>query len=214
MTELSWDLARSPHAAVVVTGGDILLHAGLVYRDTGGSPHVLHLAQHEALLQTDRLDGWAFASPAIDPEELKVLAGFCSIRADLGRVVPYGFRRKGSVLQEGVLVLGAGVIGLTCATFVMVMFDWAKIALLADDTWDERDDMRKEEDRQVQEALVASMRARGTPTEHVEALAAEVGCLRFRVEEVAAASGIEARPVTFRAAATAGTLLLQAFRSV
>ena len=199
--------------AVAISRGAVGLHAGLVYHDQFQRRHILHLEMHERLAVTERVDGWAFATPAIDPEELSLLAGFCELRASLRSKVPYGFRFETSTFaDDGELQLGAGEIGLTCATFVLAVFNWAKISLLSESTWTERSPERVAEDDAAQAALVALIRLRKlAPVSHADQLESEVGCLRFRVEEVAAASSISPHPVTFAVAEPAGRRALEEF---
>jgi hypothetical protein len=165
---------------------------------------------HERLTVDDRSSHseWAYVLPAVDPIELEVLAAFCSVRAALAPNVTYGFRFDESKFeQEGNLLLGPGEVGLTCATFIVAMFEHAQIPLLVRDSWRTR-----QADLEAQAELVRLMREhRLAPAQHLEALEREVGCMRFRAEEVAAASATSARPVRFARAEASGAQVLRDF---
>lgn len=201
-------------AAVVVTRGLFAMHAGIAYADQSGAFHLLHLAMHEELAVTAPTDDWMYAVSALDDVDQLVLAGLCELRASLGRHVPYGFRLDVSKFAEddGRFVTGPGEIGLTCATFVIAMFEWARVPLLDRPTWSMRGQERQEQDRAAQRQLVGWMaERRRAPPNHIEALRQEEGCVRFRAEEVAAASAMSGRPVPYQFAAPAGARLLADF---
>lgn len=194
-------------AAVGLASGAVGLHTGLLYFDAEVPGwRIVHLAMHERLTVTKPSEcaewvAWGYLVPDIDPIELDVLATFC---AQVARVLPrvtYGFRFDETKLAEdGAPVLGEGEVGLTCATYVMAMFDYAKIAMIHRDSWKTR-----EEDLAAQTALVALMRERQLASQaHIDAIEADIGCLRYRAEEVAAASAEPDRPVEFVIAEPAG----------
>lgn len=195
--------------------GSVGLHTGIAYRDGATEAwRIIHLAWHEMMEVNDEPNGWdrwALIPPAIDPLDLETLAIFCAVRAQLGPGIRYGFRFDETTIDDaGNVVLGPNEIGLTCATFVMAMFDHAKIALLAGDSWKTR-----EEDLAAQRQLAAMMR-RSTRAllAHKEALEREVGCMRFRAEEVAAATAFLKRPVPFVAAEMAGAAVFKDFKAM
>lgn len=73
----------------------------------------------------------------------------------------------------------------------------------------------REDDLAAQRQLVALLRGTSDASaEHVKAVEAEVGCMRFRCEEAAAASAINPRPVGFMEAAEAGARVRLAFEAL
>ena len=187
-------------AAVVVARGLVGLHAGLMFRSGRESVTLLHLASHYKLRAEPIGPAWWYAQPAIDALDLDVLAGFCAVRAKVGRRVPYGLRYEESTFdRDGSFLAGPGETGLTCATFVLAMFNWAKIPLIDSNSWPYRP-----EDVEAQKVLVVWLRNNPeVERAHVERVEKETGCLRFRAEEVAAATTFSERPAAFAAIAPA-----------
>jgi hypothetical protein len=221
--QLSWRRAGSPsqgelrradmasprgRAAVALMAGSVGLHAGILFRTSDQQRRILHLAFHYQLECEIEPGGWAFVSAAIDPIELDVLAGHCATLEKVRPEVPYGFRRGASRFDEqGRFVPGPGDTGLTCTTFIQAIFDWARIPLLAEATWELRD-----EDREAQQILLEWLRRNKDATdEYLAAIEAEVGCMRFRAEEVAAASASSKRPVPLQVASVEGRRVLSSF---
>jgi hypothetical protein len=195
-----------PRAAIGICAGAVGLHVGVLYRAADDRIAVIHLAWHFQLRCDRSLERWAFAPPRIDPIELEVLSGFCALVEAVRPAIPYGFLRIASSLDdEARFVPGPGEVGLTCATFVMAMFAWARIALLDEATWELRD-----EDVAAQQALLELLR-RSATLDHALAVEREVGCMRFRSEEVAAASTLAERPVPFAIASAIGARMRIAF---
>ena len=109
-------------SAVVLVKGNVGLHTGIFFRASDQICRVLHLAWHYQLRCDDATDGWAFVAPILDPVELQVLAGFCSLLRARRPRLPYGLRFDASQFDDdGRFVPGPGDTGLTCATFVMAI---------------------------------------------------------------------------------------------
>lgn len=214
MTQLV-PLAQQPppaQAAVAVSKGGIGLHAGIVYRAADDKVHVLHLAWHHLLKDDVRLaaSSWAAATPTIDAIDLEVLAGYCATVGQQGMRVPYALGFDQAHLDDDLQLQLGTDRGLTCATFVLMMFARAGIPLLARETWQTRP-----EDVAAQQALVAFLeRTAGVDPAHVAAVRQQVGCMRYRTEEVAAASAESVRPVAFTTAEPRGVALKQAYATL
>jgi hypothetical protein len=136
-----------------------------------------------------RLDEFALA-------DLRASASLIARRRQDGRV-SYAFRSGDARFNPaGTLELGRS-LGLTCATFIVLVFDHANIKLLEATTWDQaRSSDRRREDEAAQSRLVDYLR-KSDAHQHAELVAGEVGCTRIRAEEVAAASGMTGHPITF-----------------
>jgi hypothetical protein len=194
--------------AVAITRGEIGLHVGIVFRASDQRCRILHLAWHYRLRNEEALDGWAFVAPLLDPVELQVLAGFCALLGAVRPRIPYGLQFSASRFDDdGRFIPGPGETGLTCTTFVMAIFEWAVMPLLVRESWKVRD-----EDIAAQRALVSMLReTKDADDGHVIAVEAEVGCMRFRSEEAAAASAMPVRPVHFDEAELAGARVRASF---
>src|SRR5687768_16729705 len=154
-------------AAVAVATGAVGLHSGVVFRSSDHPQRLLHLAFHHRLQCDAATAAWAFVPPAIDPIDLQVLAGLCATLAAVRPRIPYGFRRGTSRFDdEGRFVPSPGDSGLTCSTFVMALFSWARIPLLDEASWQARP-----EDEVAQRELLEALRGRAT-AEHVAAVEA------------------------------------------
>lgn len=199
--------APSHEAAVALSRGGIGLHTGLVYRD-GAQARVLHLAWHHRL--TDEAptpeSPWFAVRPALDELELIRVASFAKNIAAVRPEVPYALRSRGATFDEQGRYVPGGDAGLTCASFVVTVFESARVPLLDRASWEQRSPERQQEDTAAQQRLVAYLRA-SAAAEHVAAVEREVGCARLRSEEVAAASGLSPHPVAFAQAAPAGEAL-------
>jgi hypothetical protein len=194
-------------ASVVLMKGAAGLHCGIFYHSGDATCRVLHLAFHYRLRCDVELEGWGYVLPEIDDVELRVLAGHCALLAVTRPAIPYGFSfGKSRFEDDGKFVPAPGESGLTCTTFVMKVFEWARIPLLDTARWEER-----AEDVEAQRLLVEMLREDGASPEHVAAVEREVGLARYRSEEVAAASACRARPMGFRDAAERGAIVLADF---
>lgn len=162
-------------------------------------------------LRTDAWEGWAYVHPAIDDIDLASLAGFCSLLNAKCPKLPYGLRFGTSSFDDsGRFVAGPNETGLTCATFVIAIFEWAGVPLIDISTWQAR-----AEDEQAQRALVEVLRgSRDATPEHIVAVEREIGCIRVRPEEVAASSTLPERPLNFADAARIGAEVLAEFRAL
>jgi hypothetical protein len=194
-------------AAVGLIKGDVGLHAGVVFRSSDGQGAVVHLAWH-CKLECEPLSGWAHVVPDIDPVDLVVIAAHCVTLRRARPNIPYGLAFETSTFDDdGKFVPGPGESGLTCATFVLAIFEWARVPLLERATWEPRSD-----DVAIQQTLVGYLKKTATARpEHIAAVEAEVGCVRFRSEEAAAASAMTGRPVAFERAAPSGVVVISAF---
>lgn len=133
--------------------------------------------------------------------------------------LPYAPGRLGKFDSDGSFQLGDGVHGLTCATFVLAVFEHAGLPLVDVSSWPQRSEDQKFRELIV-EALqrdlaklrqkleiytlegvaerVSSTRARVEHLEHhIEVLRSAPVSARFRPEEVAAASSLDDCPAPF-----------------
>jgi hypothetical protein len=184
-------------AAVICRTSRGNLHAGVLHRDDKGQAAILHLAWKDTLsviwaekrqdpaappLEWERL--WA-APSSVEPERLRSVGGRCRLilkQFKSTKKMPYAFnvgRTKFSV--GGQLKLGPGAKGITCAGFVLAVFESVGITLLDETTWP----IRKEADRAHLEFLKPLAMAR---PDHFKLLQEEVeaGCRRVWPEELLA----------------------------
>jgi len=193
--ELTWLI--TPERMLDIQGAAVAIlpiraeqrHTGLIYK-TDDELRMLHLAWHHRVRDEEA------SSVHSVPLKLNIIqsglvATACGIvAARFGRLgaeqLPYGLRHCASAfVGEGKLNIAGRTSGLTCATFVLAVLDYAGIELLDIATWPER-----LEDVQWQEQIIALLEL-GSPRaepEHVAAVRADMPCARVRPEEVAAAA--------------------------
>jgi len=199
-------------AVVFITSGLVGSHVGLSYiAHDDGTRARLELAWHLQLRHDEGAGTEAWVQPAIDEfalSNVRMSAGLIASKRRDGSV-PYAFARNDAHYREdGTLQLGAS-LGLTCATFVLLVFEHARVPLIDEASWGQPRTERTTQDTAAQEELVAAMRRDPRFQDHASSLSAQVGSIRIRAEEVAAASGLDAHPIAFARAAPAGASLLE-----
>jgi hypothetical protein len=153
--------------------------------------------------------GWV--EPAIPKRAITGMVAVCRLAASRRATdeLPYSFRFKDSKIDpdRGEFIFGAGETGLTCATFVLAMFAGYGISLLKTDTWASRDD-----DSAWQKEIVSLMERLAAPAADIENARQDIGCVRYRPEEVAGSCSVRHLPATFEEAKAAGREISETFR--
>lgn len=179
-------------------------HVGIVYLDENREPQNIHLLGHHRLTTEEGMpEGTTWVVPQLEEEQLSVVAGVCEMIRDCEdpNQVPFAFGFESAYVDSnGMVLMGETDHGLTCATFVLAVYSRAHLPLLKLETWEVRD-----EDEAHQRRCVQWLRRQGERTQ-AEAVDSEVGCFRYRPEEVAAASGFppDDLPLPFSVAELAG----------
>jgi hypothetical protein len=137
--------------------------------------------------------------PPVVPERLRQLAAVCrrvSRKNEQGGI-PYAFScpEGASDVQTSAFLLGPTRFGLTCATFVLALLEHAGLALVQLDSWPSG----RAGDEQWQMRILADLEKCGASKEHLEHVRQEIGSVRYRPEEVAAAATIAPPPAVFKA---------------
>jgi len=214
-------VATAPKADAVVTvcESPVGAHVGLSYRvDDAGARRHLHLAFHfilkndeapvaDALWVGPRLDEIALA-------DVRASAQLIARRHEDGRI-PYAFQQGAAHFSAtGALELN-GSLGLTCATFLDLVFAHANVSLLDTATWEEgRSPKRRQQDEAAQRLLVRYLRQTRGAEKHAELVEKEIPCTRIRAEELAAASGMTGHPIPFARAEPEGASILAAIQAL
>ncbi|HSO00783.1 MAG TPA: hypothetical protein VLS89_20970 [Candidatus Nanopelagicales bacterium] len=200
-------------AVVTMMKGAVGAHVGLLYRaDHEGTRRHLHLADHFSLRDDLTAPSDAFwVVPGLDEfalADVRASARLIARRHEDGRV-PYAFRQADARFDEtGTLRLNQS-LGLTCSTFVRLVFARAGVELVDAETWDlGRSAERRREDEAAQSRLVSYLRRRPDAQQHAERVEQEIGCTRIRAEETAVASGMKGHPISFARAEPQGRHVL------
>lgn len=148
--------------------------------------------------------------PTVDEDALEDVRLFLELlRAKaVKHEVPFGLAVENARFTKAGALDRGRAQGLNCSTFVLLVFERVGCKLVDASTWDERDAKRRSEDEGVQKAIVSEL-TKSAP-EHAARLERDVGCTRFRPEEIAAASGMGLLPVRYADAEPAGRIVLKA----
>jgi hypothetical protein len=127
-------------------------------------------------------------------------------------ILPIGLAIRDAGAGEGGVIDLRTSLGLTCSSFVLVLFQAARVPLLDARSWDsDRSPPHVAADEAAQRTIVEALRRQDpAPASRVER---DVGCTRVRAEEVAAASTFALRPASFREVEPVGREVLEVPRA-
>lgn len=202
----STDAPRIGIAIGKTNGGG--LHLGILHSSDQGL-HFLHLEWHHRLKNDSDLrsfGNYSWIRCNIDEVLAPQLAAFCRHIAKQNPQIPYSLRYLGGKFtREGLLQLKSGEHGLTCATFVLAVFEAVGIEVLDLSSWPQR-----ENDISFHKLVVMLLQKKPAASpDHVENVKNEVGCARFRPEEVAGGCWGPDYPCDFTEARRRGEIILK-----
>jgi len=169
-------------------------HCGIVFKDKDKSK-LIHLKKHckLELLDVDDLsaDRYLWIESKIHPKRQRMVTGMCRRISErhMEMKIPFGLNYHATRFNEktGEVVLGSGEYGLTCATFVLAVYDSCGFNLLDLDSWPTRpDDAKWHKDFIRTMEYSDKFGEYGVGNAHIEKMKKSVACARFRPEEVAA----------------------------
>lgn len=215
-----------PRIAAVISGGEDQRHLGLLYRRGDAELRKLHLGFHHYLCDdAPDLDGtsaWIGCGDLDDTEANTFATWLAKIWEKNHKRMPYGIRYwRGPHfdLADGKYLPSETGCGLTCATFVMALFEAFRYDIVDIETWPNRD---SDVDFQncIIEALNNPRHVRNVDidsAEHQAHVKSQIDSLgkapRFRPEEVACSVGLcEGEPISFQVAEPAGQALVSKMR--
>jgi hypothetical protein len=184
-------------------------HIGILHTSEGAMPELLHLAWHCRLQNNVELPHYMtlWIAPSAPPQRLRVVAAACRRiwRKNAKGGIPYAFSTPADAFDTatGAYLLGPSRFGLTCASFVLAVFDYAGLRLANYESWPHG----RPGDREWQGQIIAMLEGRAE-REHIEYLRSEIGAVRYRPEEVAAASVLAPPPADFQPTASLGEKIL------
>lgn len=184
-------------------------HVGLFHRGAEGANSQLHLAWHHRLVVEPIVppgDGGftLWSSIQIPKPRLKLLSAQCRLVAQKNEAgIAYGLTSpEGTIDEDGFFIPTSAGAGLTCASFILAVFESARFILLNFDEWIERED-----DKEWVAQIVALLRKTGASQEHIEGVE-NSPAIRFRPSEVTGAAMGESYPATFCSATARGKIVL------
>lgn len=194
-----------------VSGVGIAVHAmsnhiGLLYHTADGqAAQILHLAWHHQLKSEipSPTSYPCWVRPIIPLERALTIAAFCRRMWKLcpQNQVPYGFSMPNAFFDpSGTVITGPGKVGLTCASFVLAVFEATGLPLISVEDWP----APTPEDKAKQSELVEKLRETAVSAEHISACEAEIGNVRFRPLDVAGAGTSAVLPASYVYASEVG----------
>ncbi len=189
-------------------------HIGVLHRDQNAGLQVLHLAWHCRLRNDARWPGdmSVWVAPSAPPARQRSIAAFCRRvwRKNAGDGIPYAFSSPNTSFDPatGEFLIGPSRFGLTCASFVLALFHAAGLPLADYETWP----VDRSEDQEWQQTIVGILEGQQVEQQHIEHLRSEIGAVRYRPEEVAAAVALAPPPASFQRAEELGRQILDLIR--
>lgn len=199
--------------AVAISGDEDQRHLGVLIRiEPEEDLKFIHLAFHYDL-RCDEPDTNAFyvECSGLDPEEQLSFAVWVeAVRDANGADIPYSFAyASGNFDPGGRFIKRAEGVGLTCATFVVALFEDFAFPIVDVESWRPRPD-----DVGFQEKIVKLL-ARFWPGPHAEAQRESIGkASRFRPEEICGCAHVcDGTPLRFQEGVGLGAEVLAQMRA-
>lgn len=190
------------------TEADEVRHVGIIYRTQrygAGLIQLLHVPDHKAPVRGRRLGndyGWLEISLPLPRARVLVAQCVRIMERYEHRGLPYGFKYACAQFDSKGEYKANGDKGLTCATFVLAVFESAGLELLRRNEWILRTGDKSDRQRMVCHIREAGDEERAVMLESDE----EIDAPRIRPQEVAAAgtADVAELPLGFRDAASRG----------
>lgn len=200
--------ASFPRCAVAIgVVDDGWLHVGILHTRDLQPTEFLHLASHCDLRNSPSPPSYLklWAKPNIPDRRMRAVVAKCGqiARASSQNSVPYGFSSPEGALDPatGAFLISGSRYGLTCASFVLAVYDAVGVRLAEYSTWP----ADRAGDRDWQADVVRRLEEAGAcEPSHLARLKVDVGAVRYRPEEVVAATALAKPTCAFDAAASLG----------
>ncbi|MGK5021055.1 hypothetical protein [Janthinobacterium sp. LB2P10] len=203
------------YIAIAITGSETQRHLGVFFRtDLKNVPLILHLGFHYELHLEEIKDRYCWLPmDGFDVEEQQALAlWFETIWEINGHKVPYGVNYSSSrhFNNRGAYAASDEDGGLTCATFVLSIFEDQGYTLI-----DTATSYRREDDVEWQKIILSHLATKAS-REYIENQSQFLGiAARYRPEEVAGAASVNrGTPIQFDSAIDLGVLVLGKMREL
>lgn len=192
----AFDAVKDVGIAIRTFDGGQQVHIGMLHKIDTASALLLHFREHLDLKNETPSDSYCWMQIELEEINRRLLASLCVLIARQSSNIPYGFTYNGRYFDRTGNYIPQGMgHGLTCATFVMAIFNTYNIPLLQTSEWLPAD----LEDQLWQTKMVGRVNLKSGVTV-ADATAKYIGQPRFKPEHVAAGAVTTKRPLT-RAAA-------------
>ena len=182
--------AEIPLVGLAIKRGPHYVHVGFLYRNEGDVVHLSHLPWHYHFRGRDITDpSYFWLEPQFNEMVREQIAAFLLHVAEENESgeIPYSYLNRGKSINESGKYVTSGVgSGLTCATYILAIFEALEISLIDLQTWP----VGRAGDAEWAQGILALLAEAQPPAtaEHIAAQQAELpNVVRYRPEEVGAA---------------------------
>lgn len=206
--------AEIRHVAVAIAVARVgQQHTGILHKEEVlDEVRLAHLAWHNQLKNSQPKDAYLWIDPQIPTRRARQAAARCRqiLRAN-NRGIPYAFSPPNDSFdhQTGSFLFGPTRAGLTCASFVLAVFDSAGIRLADYATWPQQ----RAGDVEWQQFIIEQLEEDEAEADHIAFVRSEVGAVRYRPEDVAGCAAAEQLPCPFSIAEPLSQEILTQLRS-
>jgi len=190
------DVASVKNIAIAIKSMGRGNHIGLIFRSEDGTHKLLHLAFHHDLKLDSVSSSYNWLLPALDDREQRALAAAAAEIAafNVGGPVQYSPYYTGRYFEsDSTYSRHKPGEGLTCATFVLEMFERLGFELLQLATYKPR----PVEDEEFRSFVLEGLRGNNAELAHIAAIEKDRLEIRIKPEEVAVSAASDDRPLTF-----------------
>lgn len=189
------------YAAVAIRSiNDTQRHLGLLHKESNSEPpKLLHLGWQHDLRNEDPKDSYLWVDPAIPGRRLRQLAAFSrKVWRANGTTFPYALSPASDCFNQEtgqyLYVVGTAHIGLTCATFVVAIFDAVGLSLIEVASWPPN----RVGDAEWRSHVISNLRRHPSATaSHIASVESQANWVRYRPEDVAGAATVQPLPADF-----------------
>lgn len=204
-----------PHIAVCVGRHPPYTHAGIFFRDGSGDILLLDI-DFNGKISAARPDGrkgrkYAWAVPQFPVLQLQQIAAYCERLATREPNVGYSFQFIDTTMlvEAGHDITLDEANGLTCATFVLAVFQSNYMPLVDLGSWSSRPADKQWQNEVLEYMKQNSHRYYGITDERIANAQLVIGCLRYRPEEVLGACRVGSHPTQMAPAVEASVESLE-----
>lgn len=165
-----------------------IFHIGLLFiKSQNDQAKFLHLAPHRSL-RTEYIEKGFWIRLGLTNRQIRQLAGFCALISENTPKdsVPFDIYYDANRMyfdDNGNYLHSEQYEGLTCATFIMAIFERLAFRLLLTENW-----KSDTEDAIWHRRIIETMRESAKEEAHFEAMANNIGCARYRPADIVIAS--------------------------
>jgi hypothetical protein len=186
--------------AIRTIQGEQQLHIGVLYRFENSDAMLLNLRHHLDLRNEAPSEHYRWLQVDLDEINRRLLVALCRLIAERSKNVPFGFTFNGRYFTNSGDYIGRDLgHGLTCASFVMAVFETYSIQLLKLEEWPQQ---------QPDDMIWQAGQVRAIQFRHgqiiASAVAGHIGSSRFLPEEVTAGAIDAKRPLGLQQAQRLG----------